>query len=318
MAAFVLAGLVFGADASAQRYAYVSNEGSGDVSVVDLQSKSVVASIAVDGRPRGIRLSPDRRTLFVAVSDSLPNVQGGKDAIVAIDVATRRITGRIEAGTDPEQFDITPDGRYLVSANEDAGTASITDLRTKQVVATLIVGIEPEGVAISPDGRFAYVTAETSNTVSVIDIPKREVVANMMVGVRPRGVTFSPDGTRAFVSAEIGGSVAIVDAKLHRILREVALENNSGKPVGVSVSPDNRRVYIANGAANAISVVNTDDGRVVGRLPVERRPWGVAVSADGRTIVTANGGSNSISVVDVSTGSGFAVKVGLRPWGVAL
>ena len=47
---------------------YVSNEKSGDLTVIDGASQAVTATIPVGKRPRGIRLSPDGKTLFVAVS----------------------------------------------------------------------------------------------------------------------------------------------------------------------------------------------------------------------------------------------------------
>lgn len=100
----------------------------------------------------------------------------------------------VSVGTDPEQFGVTPDGARLYASNEDAGTASATDLRAGRVLATLVVGIEPEGVAISLDGRWVYVTAETSNTVSVIDTRTNRVAASFLVDVRPRAVAFRATG----------------------------------------------------------------------------------------------------------------------------
>src|SRR3990170_3823364 len=49
---------------------FVTNEGSGDITVVDVATRAVVATIPVGKRPRGIRLSPDRTVLYVALSGS--------------------------------------------------------------------------------------------------------------------------------------------------------------------------------------------------------------------------------------------------------
>src|SRR5688500_4331384 len=66
--------------------AFVSNEGSNDVSVIDLVSRTVVATIPMPARPRGIQASADGRSVFVAVSDASPNIETAKDVIVQIDV----------------------------------------------------------------------------------------------------------------------------------------------------------------------------------------------------------------------------------------
>ena len=92
---------------------------------------------------------------------------------------------KISAGTDPESFDISPDGKRLFVSNEDANTASVIDLETRQIVATVPVGIEPEGVTVRPDGKLVYVTGETSHTVSVIAADAL-VVATILVGSRQR------------------------------------------------------------------------------------------------------------------------------------
>ncbi len=49
---------------------FVTNERSGDLSVIDLASRRVVATVPLGKRPRGIRVSPDRTTLYVALSGS--------------------------------------------------------------------------------------------------------------------------------------------------------------------------------------------------------------------------------------------------------
>src|SRR3954452_188863 len=48
----------------------VSNERSGDVTLIDGSSRQVVATIPVGKRPRGIHASPDGRSLYVALSGS--------------------------------------------------------------------------------------------------------------------------------------------------------------------------------------------------------------------------------------------------------
>jgi PQQ-dependent catabolism-associated beta-propeller protein len=301
------------------RYAFVSNEGSGDVSVIDLGTHRVVSTIPVGARPRGIHVGPDGDVVFVALSDDAPTAESDQDAIAAIAVREGRVTARHRSGTDPEQFALSPDGEELYAANEDAGTASVTDLASGEVLATLVVGIEPEGVAVSPDGRWVYVTAETSNTVSVIDTRSREVVASFLVDVRPRGVTFSPTRPRAYVTSEISGTLSVIDTGRHEVIASIPLDEGAAKPVGVAVSPDGGRVYVANGHGNSISVVDAEAMRVVAEVPVGRRPWGIAVSADGGRIYTANGGSNDVSVVDAATLRVLhTIAVGDRPWGVTL
>ncbi|PYP81743.1 MAG: hypothetical protein DMD35_00420 [Gemmatimonadetes bacterium] len=307
------------AAAATPRLIVVSNERSHDLTVLDGATLQTVATIPLPGRARGVRISRDGRHAYVALSDDRPQTPGPNDAIAEVDLATHRVLRRLSAGTDPEQFAITPDGRRMVAANEDAGNASIIDPASGKVLVSLVVGTEPEGVTVSPDGRWVYVTAETSNTISVIDMRTEKVVATFVVDARPRSVAFSPDGRLAWSTSEVGGSVARIDARRHRVLARMRIGTGEEKPVGVAVSPDARWVYVALGGGSALVKLDATTLREVGRVPIGRRPWGVALSPDGRVAYTANGLTDDVSVVDTRTMRVTrSVKVGTRPWGVAV
>lgn len=295
--------------------AYVSCERDGAIAVIDTAADRVVSTIRTGYRPRGLQAIGT--TLFVALSDAEQRRQRSGDAIAAYDTATGIVSGRYNSGSDPERFAVSPDGRYLYSANEDAGTATITDRRERRVLATLTVGIEPEGVAISPDGRWVYVTAETSNTVSVIDTRSRAVVSSFMVDPRPRAAAFAPDGARAYVTSEIGGTVSVIDVARHRVAATIDLPNGA-KPVGVTVTPDSRRVYVANGHGHSVSEIDAVSLEVLRAIPAGRRPWGIAITPDARKLYTANGLSDDVSVIDLRTGETKSIQACGGPWDVVV
>jgi YVTN family beta-propeller protein len=63
--------------------AYVSNEKSNTVSVIDTDSWTVTKTIKVGQRPRGIEFTRDGKSVLVAVGDD--------DKIEVIDVATQQV-----------------------------------------------------------------------------------------------------------------------------------------------------------------------------------------------------------------------------------
>lgn len=308
---------------------YVSNEDSNDVTVIDGASDVVTATIPVGTRPRGVRVSEDGRTLYVATSGSpkCPPTMSEEaceaqvedkslDGITVVDTATRTVTRVLPGGSDPEQFDVAG-GRIFVS-NEDSSTTSIVDLQTGALVASIRVGREPEGVKTSPDGRFVLVTAETDHNVAIIDAASNESLGTVEVGLRPRDIAFSPDGAFAYVSAELAHSVAIVDMRSRT--RVGAIELPIGTlPMGLAVAPRGDRLYVANGRARTVAAIDLAARAVVASVEVGHRPWGIALSPDGTRLYTANGPSNDVTVVDVAT---FAVigriAAGRSPWGVAI
>lgn len=309
---------------------YVSNETGGDVAIVDIASRTVTSRIQVGKRPRGVRVSPDGSTVYVALSGSpiagpgvdeskLPPADKRFDGIGVIDVREGRLLRTLPSGSDPETFAITRDGKRMFISNEDAGMVTVLDIAAGKVISTIKVGGEPEGVDLTPDGRYVYVTSEEDGNVAVIDTEKLVVAATITVGPRPRSTGFLPDGSRAYVSAENDGSVYIIDNVKRALLRRLPLSGKALKPMGVETSPDGRFVFVTTGRGRMLVILDAVTNKEVGAVDVGDRPWGLAVAPDGRTVFTANGPSNDVSFVDVERRTVTArVATGDRPWGVAV
>ena len=142
---------------------FVSNERSGDVTVIDGKSDEVVATFPVGKRPRGIHATPDGQHLFVTLSGS-PRMAPGldenrapadkrADGLGVIDPVARKLVDRWHVGSDPEQFAISKDGKFAFVANEDDASASIIDLDSGQSRGKIKVSEEPEGVGVNPTQR---------------------------------------------------------------------------------------------------------------------------------------------------------------------
>ncbi len=311
-------------------YLYVSDEDGNSVAVIDVRAESVVASMAPGRRPRGVRVSPDGSTLIVAVSGSpkggpgvdeskLPPADHRRDGIALMDLTRRVLRKTLAGGIDPENFDVSLDGKTIYVANEDAATVTVLDVISGKPVATIPVGREPEGVRISPDSDEVYVTNEVDGTISVIATDSRVVIATIGVGKRPRSVTFSLDGSKAYVANEEGSSVSVIDTDNRRVKRTITLTGPNVRPMGTALSPDGTRLYVTTGRGGTLVAIDTKGDSAVGSVAVGKRPWGVCVSADGARIYTANGPSNDVSVIDANTLTVVRrIPAGSMPWGVAL
>src|SRR6266849_4204514 len=99
--------------------AYVPNEKSGTISVIDTATDRVTHEIKAGERPRGLALSRDGR--FIYVSDQ------PKSALNIIDVARRTTIGKIDLGESPEGVGISPDGKWIVVAVEESNSVAFVD-----------------------------------------------------------------------------------------------------------------------------------------------------------------------------------------------
>lgn len=317
--------------AQAEEWAFVTNEGSEELSFLNAATNEVVNTITVGSRPRGVRVSPDGTRVYVAVSGSprcppwvdeeeceKKKADKSKDGIIEVDIKEQKVLRKLPSGSDPEQFDITPDGKRLVISNEDADKATIVDIKSGKIVKEVEVGREPEGVKISPDGKLAYVTGETDHNVTVVNTEDGNQVADIKVGERPRDVIFNNEGSLAFVSGEVDRTISVVDVKANEVIKTLQLEEGT-LPMGMALSYDEQFLYVAGGRGGNLIEINLANGKVEREVKVGERPWGVSISFDGRRLYTANGPSHTMSVVDVRTFELVdSIAVGKMPWGVAV
>ncbi|MFZ4627645.1 MAG: beta-propeller fold lactonase family protein [Blastocatellia bacterium] len=308
---------------------YVTNESTGDLSVIDGTTWEVIATVPLGKRPRGIHASPDKRTIYVALSGSppappgvdestLPPADKSADGIGVFDVETNRLVRVLDGGSDPENFAVTADGQTILVSNEDAAGLSYVNIGTGKLEATVEVGEEPEGVTLTPDGTRVYVTDEADAALSVIDVAARKRISTFKVGRRPRNVVFLPDGKRGYVNAENDGTVVLFDAERNVKLEEIRLgEAGKIKPMGLVLSADARQLFVSTGRGRKVFVIDTATNQPTASFEVGVRPWGLALSPDGKTLFTANGPSNTVSVIDL-TRQQIAKEVSVTgsPWGV--
>lgn len=319
--------------ASAASRVYVSNEDGESVTVLDTRDGSVVATVQVGKRPRGLKLSRDGSVLYVAVSGlpkcppSAPEAECAKlkrdlqaDGIAMIDTATLKLRGLLKSGSDPEQFDVSHDGKRLFISNEDSARVTVLDT-SGAIVGTIPVGHEPEGVRMSPNGKWALVTSETDSTVSIIDSSSLKVLKTVQVGQRPRDVAFTPDSKTAYVSGEGDASLSRVPLPSGEPVTRVLQLSQKARPMGVVFDAAHKRIYVSTGRGGTVAVVQEegDGGKLLKEIPVGARPWGIALSHDGRRLYTANGSSDDVTIIDTSSLSVVKkVPVGKGPWGVVV
>jgi YVTN family beta-propeller protein len=318
---------------------YVTAEDGGEVAVVDPASASVVARVAVGKRPRGVRISPDGRTLYVALSGSpkggpgvdeskLPPADRAADGIGVIDLAgdlPLKLARVYPSGQDPESFDLSPDGRRIFISNEETAEMSVLDLSTGQVVKRIPVGREPEGVTVRPDGKVVYVTSEEESVVVAIDTASLVPLARIGVGPRPRNLIITADGKTAFVPNEMQPSVTVVDLRANRSTGQVTVVAKAKtvlgpRPMGGVLSRDGRTLFVSTGRGESVAVIDVRARKQTAIIDgVGARPWGIGLSGDGRFLYTANGPSNDLAVIELASKQVVKrIAIGGMPWGLAV
>ena len=148
---------------------YVANEDDNLVTVIDLESKKVLAEIPVGVEPEGMGVSPDGKTMV--------NTSETTNMAHFIDTSTHEITHNVLVDSRPRFVEFTPDGSEAWVSAEIGGTVSVIDNATREVKQKITFeipglraeSIQPVGVRITADGKKAYVALGPANRVAVIN-----------------------------------------------------------------------------------------------------------------------------------------------------
>jgi len=302
LVAFLVVGLT--AAAGAAPFAYVTNSSDHTVSVIDVATNAVVATLAVGRSPWGVVVKGDGTRVYVANQSA--------SSVSVIDAASRTVVATIGVGLMPYGVALNPAGTRLYVTNSGVHSVSVVDTAANTVIATVPVGTTPRGVEVSPDGSQVFVVNfGGSPEVSVIDAATN-TVTERIDGDGPVGATgaaLSPDGGRLYVTEQYTNRLKVIDTTTNAVVANVPV---GVEPQGVAVNPTGTRVYVANNGSESVSVIDAaTNAKLPDILLPGSAPFGVAVTSDGRRLFVVDGGQNRVVVVDAATNSVVAtVPVG--------
>lgn len=176
----------------------------------------------------------------------------------------------IDAALDrsPTDLALSPDERWLVTANRTSDTLSLIDVDRGRVVHEVPAGDAPAHVAFTPDGSRVLSTAAWSGELRLfrLDSGRLTLDATIALGFEPRGVVVAPDSSRAYVALALAGEVVELDLTSRAIVRRVKV---GPWPRQLALSQDGRRLAVAANGAQHVAVVEVPAFTVAFEEPVE-------------------------------------------------
>lgn len=302
----------------AQPFAYVTNQGSDDVSAIDTASGTVVATIVVGDRPSGAALTPDGARVYV--TNLFANT------VSVIDTATNLVTGTLfdvggTTGGGPSGIAITPDGARAYVTSPSSGVIAEIDTVTNTVTSRIPV-VGTTGIAIGNRG-LAYVginNFSTPDELLVLDLDSHSEVVRIMVGDAPARIAVTPDDTRVYVTNTNSQNVSVIDTSMNTVIATVSLSGlGSGGPSGVAAAPDSSKVYVAD-ANRRLFVIDTTTNAVVATVTASASISDLAVTQDGLTVYATASLEGTVLSFDTASATEFGppVTVGVSPAAIVL
>ncbi|WP_298503670.1 choice-of-anchor I family protein [uncultured Maribacter sp.] len=193
---------------------FVVNPNEEEISVWDISNPSAPikgASIVLAGIPNSVAAKDG--LLAVAVESNPKQLDG---QVVTFNTETQAQENSYSVGALPDMVTFTPDGKYIISANEGEpnddytidpeGSISVVNLEKKEVntlffgafngqtigndfrvfgpSASLSEDVEPEYIAVSDDSKYAYVTLQENNGITVVNLQTMAITNIYGLGVK--------------------------------------------------------------------------------------------------------------------------------------
>ncbi|MBK8813803.1 MAG: hypothetical protein IPN69_24155 [Acidobacteria bacterium] len=283
--------------------AYVPNGGGGTVSVIDVATSAVDATITA-GTGYG----------FVAIKNdgSKAYVSGAAlSKISVIDTSANTLLTEFTLPGATHGLAVNLAGTRLYVAQESGNSVWVLDADSGALLATVPIGVNPFGVAITPDGSRVYTSNYSNGSVSAIRTSDNSVVT-IPTGSLPYGIAASPDSSRVYVANYGSNSVSVIDTATNTIVADVAFQF----PTGIAVNKAGTRVYVGSDTNNILSI---DTSNNIGSLiPVGRRTVGISVSPDGSRVAAAARINNQVVIVNTGSNSVIDIAVGDAPHSLGL
>jgi YVTN family beta-propeller protein len=197
-------------------------------------------------------------------ADSLLVLNKDDAAMVVMDPATGKITGRVLVGEGPHELVTDGAGKLAFASNYGTGP-------------------------------------NPGNTISVIDLVTVRELRRIDVSPlkRPHGLYFS--GGKLYFSAEANKAFGRYDPVADRIDWIVGTGQETTHMV--MVSKDQKQIYTANISGNSISIFDLDPKRgwLQTVVPVGRGPEAIDLSPDGTQLWTAHSQDGGVSIIDLAS-----------------
>lgn len=249
--------------------ALVANSGSDDVSIINVETNTTVAtSVAVGDYPWALAIGPYNQRAYV--------VNAHSNNVSVIDLVSRMVVATVAVGQLPSGVVVSPSGKEIYVTNYFDGTVSVINAADHSV-SNITVGSNPVGIAATTTllgGASIYVANKGSNNVSVIEVEGKSV-SNIALGVfDPFELSITPDGARVYVH-DNNSRFSVIDVATQTVMgAPVTLANGLNSILAL---PDAAHIYLSNRDNNLIHVVEVATNTVVDTISTTY-PLGMAVT----------------------------------------
>lgn len=294
----------------------VANMDASTVSIVDLTTGTILATLPTGHVPHEVAASADGR--WAVVTDYGDKQAGSTLTIVDLQALTVARTIELLPHRRPHGAAFLPDNRTVAITSETSGMVLLVNVETGKVTGEIPTGQKlSHMLAVGTDGRYAYTANVGDGSLSMLNLGGGEQPRILPVSVQTEGIGLTPGSSQAWLGSNPTGKVYAVDLGQWKVIDSI---QTSGMPYRIGFTPDGTTAVITNPMTDEVQILDARTRQLRGtvKLPAKASPQGLTFSPDGTTAWITLGGSAEIAEIDLS---GHSVRrhlpAGAGPDGIA-
>lgn len=178
---------------------YIADYGGNTLSIVDLATGRR-ESVRVGKRPRGVAVSPDGATVYVA--------NMGSRTVSIVDAKSRAVTRTVKTCASPRHVAVTDAGLVLVTCL-GARHVDVLDADGDRQ-RRLTVGRGPKTIAVTRDQKVAITADERGDSVTLIDLQTWETKTIDVPIDQPCGLAIAPSDDRVYLTGRGSDELLVI------------------------------------------------------------------------------------------------------------
>lgn len=227
------------------------------------------------------------------------------------------IIKRIKVDHSPHDIALSPNSKFIVTANFHSNTINIIDVQSLSLQKTIATGDGAHGVVFSPDGRFLFVVNAREDTLSIIETATFTQQTKINVGSYPEYVGVTKDGSKVFTTnLSDGGSITVLQniGFESKVIKEISSDVD---PHGWAISPDGSKVIITTLGSNSAYLYDSSTFEEISHFDIGAPSEFAAFRTNNEVWVT-NIGANYISIIEITQNTILdQIAVGETPHGIS-
>lgn len=191
--------------------AYVANQGSQNISVINVGTGATIGAFPVAGDPLPVAISLDGSTLFVTT-----NV----DRLYKLNSTTGAVLDSLGLPATSHHLFVHPNDSLLYVATRDGHNVLEVNWRTMAVARTFPIGAQTLGMELAPDQSELYVTSGSNASLYIVNLTTGNI-SSAPVEAGASTIALSADGSLIYVGQLFAGTINVLNRATREHLRTI-------------------------------------------------------------------------------------------------